>query len=158
MYYKKLLTVIDKNLVITKYNVIIRILGGDIMTTFESLFGTAKFASSTERKKLQILFENYMSDLPANFYLNQFDLCKKYPGSSYEEWVKILTHPAFDSWKSSQIAIIATTQTDKALAGGEDLADKNALSLLKARQDVLKDEKKVEKPTIIVLPESLFFE
>ena len=127
------------------------------MITFETLFGTMKFNNTTERKKLQILFENYMDDLPANFYLNQFDLAKKYAGSSYEEWVRILTYPAFDSWKSSQIAIIATTQTDKALAGGEDLGDKNALSLLKARQEVLKDEKKVEKPTIIVIPESLFF-
>ena len=31
------------------------------------------------------------------------------------------------------------------------------LNLLKIRQDVLKDEKKIDKPTIIVLPESLFF-
>jgi ribosomal protein L7Ae-like RNA K-turn-binding protein len=43
------------------------------------------------------------------------------------------------------------------LALGDDLGDKNALNLLKARQEVLRDEKKVEKPTIIVLPESLFF-
>ena len=127
------------------------------MITFESLFGTMKFVNSSERKKISILFEEYLKDLPDNFYLNQFDLAKKYEGSSYEEWVKILTYPAFDSWKAQQIALIAATSTDKALAGGDDLGDKNALNLLKARQEVLRDEKKVEKPTIIVLPESLFF-
>ena len=127
------------------------------MITFENLFGTMKFASGSERKKISILFEEYLKDLPDNFYLNQFDLAKKYEGSSYEEWVKILTYPAFDSWKAQQIALIAATSTDKALAGGDDLGDKNALNLLKARQEVLRDEKKVEKPTIIVLPESLFF-
>ena len=127
------------------------------MITFENLFGTMKFVNSSERKKISILFEEYLKDLPDNFYLNQFDLAKKYEGSSYEEWVKILTYPAFDSWKAQRIALIAATSTDKALAGGDDLGDKNALNLLKARQEVLRDEKKVEKPTIIVLPESLFF-
>ena len=127
------------------------------MITFENLFGTMKFVNSSERKKISILFEEYLKDLPDNFYLKQFDLAKKYEGSSYEEWVKILTYPAFDSWKAQQIALIAATSTDKALAGGDDLGDKNALNLLKARQEVLRDEKKVEKPTIIVLPESLFF-
>ena len=58
--------------------------------------------------------------------------------------------------KAKQIAIIATTSTDKALAGG-DMDDKNAVNLLKVRQDVLNSEKKAEKPTIIVIPESLFF-
>ena len=127
------------------------------MITFENLFGTMKFVNSSERKKISILFEEYLKDLPDNFYLNQFDLAKKYEGSSYEEWVKILTYPAFDSWKAQQIALIAATSTDKALAGGDDLGDKNALNLLKARHEVLRDETKVEKPTIIVLPESLFF-
>lgn len=127
------------------------------MVTFENLFGTMKFINSTDRKTLQILFEEYIKDLPENFYLNQFDLTKKYEGSAYEDWFRILTYPAFDSWKAQQIALIAATSTDRALAGGEDLGDKNALNLLKARQEVLKDEKKVEKPTIIVLPESLFF-
>ena len=127
------------------------------MITFENLFGTMKFANSSERKKLNILFDEYIKDLPTNFYLNQFDLAKKYEGSTYEDWVKILVYPAFDSWKAQQIALIAATSTDKALAGGEDLGDKNALNLLKARQEVLKDEKKVEKPTIIVLPDSLYF-
>ena len=97
-----------------------------------------------------------MQNIPDNFYKNQFELSKEYVGSSYEDWVKILKHPAFDSWKAEQIAIIASTQTDKALAGG-DLSDKEAINLLKVRQDVLKDEKKTEKPTIIVIPESLFF-
>lgn len=127
------------------------------MSKFNELFSTMTFVNDSERKKLQILFENYMENIPDNFYKNQFELAKDYPGSTYEEWVKMLKHPAFNSWKSEQIAIIATTQTDKALAGGEDVVNKEALNLLKIRQEVLKDEKKVDKPTIIVLPESLFF-
>lgn len=127
------------------------------MNKFNELFSTMAFSSSSERIKLQVLFENYMENIPDNFYKNQFELAKDYPGSTYEEWVKILKHPAFNTWKAEQIAIIATTQTDKALAGGEDVVDKEALNLLKIRQEVLKDEKKVDKPTIIVLPESLFF-
>lgn len=127
------------------------------MNKFNELFSTMSFASDIEKRKLEILFESYMENIPDNFYKNQFDLAKDYPGSTYEEWVKILKHPAFNSWKSEQITIIATTQTDKALAGGDDMASKDALNLLKIRQDVLKDEKKVDKPTIIVLPESLFF-
>lgn len=126
------------------------------MDLFEDLFSTMAFANDTERKKIKILFENYMDNIPDNFYKNQFELAKEYPGSTYNEWVKILKHPAFDTWKSEQIAIIATTQTDKALAGG-DVLDKEALNLLKVRQDVLKEEKKVEKPTIIVIPNDLFF-
>jgi hypothetical protein len=127
------------------------------MNKFDELFSTMSFKSDIEKKKLQILFESYMENIPANFYKNQFELTTDYPGSTYEEWVKILKHPAFNSWKSEQITIIATTQTDKALAGGDDMVSKDALNLLKIRQDVLKDEKKVDKPTIIVLPESLFF-
>lgn len=127
------------------------------MINFENLFGIMKFINASDKKKLNILFDEYIKDLPDNFYLNQFDLAKKYEGSTYEDWVRILIYPAFDSWKAQQIALIAATSTDKALAGGEDLGDKNALNLLKARQEVLKDEKKVEKPTIIVLPESLYF-
>ena len=52
------------------------------MITFENLFGTMKFVNSSERKKISILFEEYLKDLPDNFYLNQFDLAKKYEGSS----------------------------------------------------------------------------
>ncbi len=126
------------------------------MDLFNDLFSTMAFANDTERKKIKILFENYMNNIPDNFYKNQFELVKEYPGSTFNEWVKILKHPAFDTWKSEQIAIIATTQTDKALAGG-DVLDKEALNLLKVRQDVLKEEKKVEKPTIIVIPNDLFF-
>lgn len=127
------------------------------MNKFDELFCTMSFVNDTERKKLKLLFENYMENIPDNFYKNQFELSKEYPGSTYEEWVKILKHPAFNTWKAEQIAIIATTQTDKALAGGEEVVDKEALNLLKIRQEVLKDEKKVDKPTIIVMPESLYF-
>lgn len=124
---------------------------------FDKLFSTMKFTNSSDRKRVKILFDEYMSNLPDNFYKNQFDLAKEYEGSTYEDWVRILKHPAFNSWKSEQIAIIATTSTDKALAGGSDVDDKGALALLKMRQDVLNSEKHVEKPTIIVIPEALFF-
>ena len=115
------------------------------------------FKNAGERKRFQDLFSLYMSDIPDNFYVDQFSLAKKYVGTSYEDWVRILRHPAFNTWKSEQIAIIATTATDKALAGGDDTST-GALNLLKMRQDVLNSEKKIEKPTIIVLPQSLFFE
>lgn len=124
---------------------------------FNKLFATMAFKNSGERKRFQDLFDLYMSDIPDNFYVDQFSLAKKYEGTSYEDWVRILKHPAFNTWKSEQIAIIATTATDKALAGGDDTSA-GALNLLKMRQDVLNAEKKIEKPTIIVLPHSLFFE
>lgn len=123
---------------------------------FDQLFATYDFANAKDRKKLESLFEMYMSDIPDNFYENQFSLAKKYTGTNYVDWVRILKHPAFGSWKAEQIAIIATTSTDKALAGqGDDGRD--TLNLLKMRQDVLNQEKKTEKPTIIVIPEDLFF-
>jgi hypothetical protein len=115
------------------------------------------FRNSSERKRFQDLYNTYMSDIPDNFYVDQFSLAKKYPGTLYEDWVRILKHPAFNTWKAEQIAIIATTATDRALAGGEDNSA-GALNLLKMRQEVLNSEKKIEKPTIIVIPHSLFFE
>lgn len=124
---------------------------------FNKLFATMNFKNSTERKRFQDLFDSYMQDLPDNFYVDQFSLAKKYPGTHYEDWVRILKHPAFNTWKSEQIAIIATTATDKALAGGDEPSSE-ALNMLKLRQSVLSSEKKIEKPTIIVLPHSLFFE
>ena len=124
---------------------------------FDKLFATMSFKNSTERKKFQGLFEMYMSDVPDNFYVDQFSLTKKYVGTNYEDWVRMLKHPAFNSWKAEQVALIATTATDKALAKGDDTSS-SALSLLKLRQDVLNSEKKIEKPTIIVLPHSLFFD
>lgn len=127
------------------------------MTDFKTLFKTMKFKNKVEEKTIETLFEFYMEDIPDNFYLNQFDLAKKYSGSSYEDWVKVLTFPAFNSWKSEQIALIATTQTDKALAGGEDMSNKDALSLLQARQKILEPKDKNTKPTVIVLPKELFF-
>ncbi|MBO5711171.1 MAG: hypothetical protein J6R62_06640 [Rikenellaceae bacterium] len=123
---------------------------------FDKLFATYNFANAKDRKLLESLFEMYMSDIPDNFYENQFSLAKKYPGTQYADWVRILKHPAFGSWKAEQITIIATASTDKALAGqGDDGRD--TLNLLKMRQDVLNQEKKTEKPTIIVIPEDLFF-
>ena len=123
---------------------------------FDRLFATYDFTSSKDRKLMESLFNMYMSDIPDNFYENQFSLAKKYSGTSYEDWVRILKHPAFNSWKAEQIAIIATTSTDRALAGqGEDGRD--TLNMLKMRQDILSQEKKTEKPTIIVIPEDLFF-
>ena len=114
-----------------------------------------KFTNAGDRAYVEDLFNKYMADLPANFYRNQFELATQY-GNSYEDWVRMLKHPAFDSWKSEQIAIIATAQTDKALAGG-DMKDKEAVNLLRARQDILKDENANQKPIVIVIPESLFF-
>ena len=122
---------------------------------FDKMFATMDFQNSKERKKFEELFNMYMSDLPQNFYENQFTLAVKYPGTNYGDWVRILKHGTFVTWKQEQIAIIAETSTDKALAGMDK--DTSALNLLKMRQDVLNSEKKVEKPTIIVLPESLFF-
>ena len=122
---------------------------------FDTMFATMKFSSSKERKRIEDLFNSYMSDLPDNFYENQFSLAKKYTDTTYDEWVRILRHAAFDTWKQEQIAIIASTATDKALAGEDP--GKDTFQLLKVRQDVLDREKKAEKPTIIVLPEELFF-
>lgn len=123
---------------------------------FNRLFATYDFTSAKDRKLIESLFNMYMSEIPENFYENQFSLAKKYPGTNYEDWVRILKHPAFGSWKAEQIAIIATTSTDKALAGQDD-SGRDTLNLLKMRQDVLNQEKKTEKPTIIVIPEELFF-
>lgn len=122
---------------------------------FDRIFATMKFSSSKERKLYEDMFNLYLGDLPDNFYENHFSLAKKYPGTEYERWMKILTHPAFDTWKQSNIAVIATTSTDRALAGVD--SNKDTLSLLKLRQDVLNAEKTAEKPTIIVLPSELFF-
>lgn len=122
---------------------------------FDRMFATMDFKSSKERRRFEDLFNQYMSDLPDNLYENQFSLAKKYPETNYEDWVRILKHPAFDSWKQEQVALIATTSTDRALAGVDK--DKDTLNLLRMRQDVLNAEKKVEKPTIIVIPEELFF-
>lgn len=122
---------------------------------WSTLFGTFKFKNTADRIMLKDMFETYMSDIPKNFYRNHFELQAEYEDTTYEDWLRIITHPAFDSWKAKQIAIIASTTTDKALAGGS--IDQNALSVLKMRQEVLNAEKKVEKPTIIVIPESLFF-
>lgn len=122
---------------------------------FDIMFATMDFKSSKERRKFEDLFNLYMSDIPQNFYENQFTLQAKYPDTSYVDWVRILKHNAFVTWKQEQIAIIAETTTDKALAGMDK--DASSLNLLKMRQDVLSSEKKTEKPTIIVIPEALFF-
>ena len=126
------------------------------MTTFTDLFGSYKFKDVTERAMFEQMFEKYSSELPANFYENQFKLAEKYPIADYEAWSNFLQHPAFDTWKSKQINTIANTEMDKALAGS-GLKDKESLNLLKARQDVVNKDKKDTKPTIIVMPESLFF-
>lgn len=122
---------------------------------FDIMFATMDFKNSKERRKFEDLFNLYMSDIPNNFYENQFTLQNKYPGTQYEDWVRILKHNAFVTWKQEQIAIIAETTTDKALAGMDK--DASSLNLLKMRQDVLASEKKTEKSTIIVIPEALFF-
>lgn len=122
--------------------------------TFAELFGTMKFVNVVEKSKFNDMFSCYVSELPENFYLNQFELASKYPGTSYEDWTKFLQHQAFDNWKSKQVNLIASTETDKALAGG--LKDKESVNLLKARTEIINTDTEV-KPTIIVMPESLFF-
>lgn len=123
---------------------------------FIDLFTSFKFKDDSQKKKFEKMFSDFMSELPANLYVNQFDLAKKYPDANYEEWVLFLRHPALDTWKREQISVIAGTETDKALAAG-GLKDKEALNLMKARQDILSAENSGTKPTIIVVPESLFF-
>lgn len=122
---------------------------------FDRMFGTMRFQNSKDRRNIEEMFGLYMEDIPSNFYENQFTLAKKYEGTDYADWVRILKHPAFDSWKQEQIALIATTETDKALAGKG--TDKEAVNLLKVRSEVLNSEKKIEKPTIIVIPTELYF-
>lgn len=126
------------------------------MTSFNELFGSKKFRNEKEQDQFEDMFNNYISDLPANFYENQFTLANKYVGSDYESWAEFLQHPAFDTWKSKQINIIANTETDKALAGS-GLRDKESLNLLKARQDVIESSNVTTKPTIIVMPMDLYF-
>ena len=124
---------------------------------FDKLFKTMAFKDNLEKQRFKILFDEYMNGIPENFSKNQFELAKEIPGSTYEDWVRILTHPAFDTWKANQIGIIATTTTDRALMGGENVEDKNSLTLLKMRQEVLKSEQKNEKPIVLVFPDSLYF-
>ena len=52
---------------------------------FDRMFATMDFKNSKERKRIEELFDLYMSELPENFYENQFSLAKKYPGTSYED-------------------------------------------------------------------------
>ena len=122
--------------------------------TFNELFSSMKFINSAEKDNYETMFNYYISELPENFYLNQFELASKYPGTNYENWTKFLQHQAFDSWKTKQVNLIASTTTDKALAGG--LRDKDSVNLLKARTEIINSDTEV-KPTIIVIPESLFF-
>ena len=123
---------------------------------FDVLFKNMKFKDVYEEDKFRTLVEAYMAGIPANFYKNQFDLAKEI-GGEYTDWVRILSCDAFRTWKAEQIAIIASTKTDAALAGGMDLTNKDTLPLLKLRQDILADEKQSDKPPMVVLPESLFF-
>lgn len=123
---------------------------------FSELFGTMAFADAVERRKFEDLYLKYMSDIPTNFYRHQFDLANAYPGTSYEDWVRFLQHQPFAAWKSEQVSVIAHTQTDLALGGG-DMRDKDALSLLKARREIIREENSENKQTLVVLPESLFF-
>lgn len=122
--------------------------------TFNELFNTMKFVDLDEKLRFQSMFSCYISNLPENFYLNQFELASKYAGTTYEDWTKFLQHQAFDSWKTKQVNLIASTETNKALAGG--LRDKESVNLLKARNEIINADTEV-KPTIIVMPESLFF-
>ena len=123
--------------------------------TFEELFTTMQFANNTEKLKFKQMYEDYVSDLPDNFYLNQFNLAAKYSnGATYEDWTRFLQHQPLDSWKSKQVNLIASTTTAKALAGR--LSDKESVNVLKARNEIINSDTEV-KPVVIVVPESLFF-
>lgn len=122
--------------------------------TFEELFSTMSFSDLVERAKFNDMFNYYISELPDNFYLNQFELASKYTGTKYEDWTRFLQHQPLSSWKTKQVNLIASTESDKALAGG--LRDKESVNLLKARTEIINTDTEV-KPTIIVMPESLFF-
>lgn len=124
---------------------------------FDTLFKGMKFKDVYEEDKFRTLVDAYMTGIPENFYKNQFELAKEI-GGEFQDWVKILSYDTFRTWKAEQIAIIASTKTDQALAGGDSLANKDMLPLLKVRQDILKEEKSSDKPPIVVLPESLFFD
>ena len=122
--------------------------------TFSELFSSMKFIDDAERIKFDNMFSCYVSELPENFYLNQFELASKYGGTNYEDWTKFLQHQAFANWKTKQVNLVASTETDKALAGG--LRDKESVNLLKARTEIINTDTDA-KPTIIVIPESLYF-
>ena len=122
--------------------------------TFKDLFDSMKFVNALEKDRFKVMFDYYVGELPTNFYLNQFELAAKYAGTTYEDWTRFLQHPAFDSWKSKQVNLIASTETDKALAGG--LRDKESVNLLKARTEIINSDTEI-KPTVIVMPESLYF-
>jgi len=124
---------------------------------FDTLFKGMKFKDVYEEDKFRTLVDAYMTGIPENFYKNQFELAKEI-GGEFQDWVRILSYDTFRTWKAEQIAIIASTKTDQALAGGDSLANKDMLPLLKVRQDILKEEKSSDKPPMVVLPESLFFD
>lgn len=124
---------------------------------FDTLFKGMKFKDVYEKDKFETLFNAYMSNIPENFYKNQFELAKEI-GGDFQDWVKILSYDTFRTWKAEQISIIASTKTDQALAGEDSLANKEMLPLLKVRQDILKEEKASDKPPMVILPESLFFD
>jgi len=123
---------------------------------FDQLFQTMEFVDSAEKLKIKILFEEYMKDIPANFYLNQFELQNKYIGSTYTDWYKILTHTPFKMFRDKQVSIIVETSTNRAL-GGDMSLDKDALNLLKMKKDIVEAESTSQKPIVIVIPESLYF-
>ena len=74
--------------------------------TFEELFSSMKFTNDVEKDKFKSMFSFYVSELPENFYLNQFELASKYTGTDYEAWTRFLQHQAFDSWKTKTEELI----------------------------------------------------
>jgi hypothetical protein len=122
---------------------------------FNEVFSSMQFKNPIEQKVFENLFNMYMSDLPANFYANQFELQKKYTGTKFEQWVKMLEHLPFKNWKDKQVSLIVEANTNKALGGDMDL-DREALNVLKLKKDIVADEGSAQLPTIIVIPESLY--
>lgn len=126
------------------------------MIGFDDLFKGMRFKNEMERSKLVMFFNEYMTDIPANFYLDQFELQAKYPGSTYLEWLALLTHEPFNVWKATQINMIAQSKVDKALAGSDDITDRETMATLKTRKEILDAAKEVAKDTFVVLPEALW--
>lgn len=122
---------------------------------FNQLFSTFEFKDNIDKTKLEAMLKLYLSDLPENFYKTQFDLANDYPQTNYQDWVRFLQHPPLKNWVSQQLNVIVEANTNKAL-GKDDVKDKDAINILRMRKEVIETDNASQKPTIIVIPESLF--
>lgn len=122
---------------------------------FDTLFSTFEFKDNIEKTKMKAMLQLYLDNLPDNFYKTQFELAKDYPQTNYQDWVKFLQHPPLKQWVSQQLNVIVEANTNKAL-GKDDVRDKDAINILRMRKEVIETDNATQKPTIIVIPESLY--